>query len=296
MKAINIEHPELKSVGMSIPLINAVSLHCDKHGDYTAEDIWVNGKCVRRNHVCPKCAEEKYNSPEAVEERMRIQREQELLDEQRRKNAEQEAFDNAFRRSYIPDEFHGKLLKDVRGIHPTVAEAVRQAKLYVKNFESIREKGTGFCFYGSFGTGKTMTACAILQELMPEVEGYYIPLWDMIKAVKRSEAYQPDTTVYDRIISAPLLVVDEIGLQNGSSFEEDKLMQVIDVRVSRKRPTIFCTNLVPESNDERMIGLIDKIGSRLFNRIKGRSVFLLFDGESQRKRIKSIDEILMELE
>ena len=195
----------------------------------------------------------------------------------------------------VPEGYLGKLLKDVRPIDPSVKEAVRQARLYVDHFERFRKEGIGFCFYGNFGTGKTLTACAILQELVDKVEGRYITLWQLIKVVKDASQYGASEKELNALKKAPLLVIDEIGAQQGNSFEEQVLMQVIDARVSASLPTIYVSNLYPDYEKDKpgKESLRQKVGNRLFNRIFGKSWFLQFKGESQRKRLPSIDEMLM---
>lgn len=75
-------------------------------------------------------------------------------------------------------------------------------------------------------------------------------------------------------------------------------MSLLDVRYSRHLPTIYVTNLLPDVKPDvkdkspNPNTLKAKIGERIFNRIYGSSVFLYFKGESQRKRIMSIEEIL----
>ena len=75
-------------------------------------------------------------------------------------------------------------------------------------------------------------------------------------------------------------------------------MSLLDVRYSRHLPTIYVTNLLPDVKPDvkdkspNPNTLKAKIGERRFNRIYGSSVFLYFKGESQRKRIMSIEEIL----
>lgn len=224
---------------------------------------------------------------------IRAKEEREAFDAERLRAAQeaQEAMRRA--RLRVPDGYVGVTLTDVRPIDPTVKEAVRQARLYVDNFDKFREKGIGFVFYGAFGTGKTMTACAILNELVERVEGRYVTLWSLIKIVKDSQQYGASEEKVRALIDVPLLVIDEIGVQQGNSFEENTLMQVLDERVSSNRPTIYVTNLYPDSKDESRTDTIRaKIGQRLFNRIFGKSWFIQFKGESQRKRLPSIDEML----
>lgn len=271
-----------------------VEMICPKHGKYIAEQTIVSGRVVYTSK-CPKCEEERRNSPEFIAEQKRIHDEAEALERKRTEDAKKEAHDTAMRRACIPDEFVGKTLKGFRETNAQLCEALRQARLYVDHFEKIAPKGVGFCLYGQCGTGKTMMACAILQELLGKVQGLYVPMWDVLRAIRKADAFKADTADYDALVKAPLLVIDEIGVQNGSAFEESQLMSLLDVRYSKHLPTIYVTNLLPDVKpDTKEINpntLKAKLGERIFNRIYGSSVFLYFKGESQRKRIMSIEEV-----
>lgn len=271
-----------------------VEMICPKHGKFVAEQAIVSGRVVYTSK-CPKCEEERRNSPEFIAEQKRIHDEAEALERKRAEDAQKEAHDTAVRRACIPDEFVGKTLKGFRETNAQLCEALRQARLYVDNFEKIAPKGVGFCLYGQCGTGKTMLACAILQELLGKVQGRYVPMWDVLRAIRKADAFKADEDEYKALLNAPLLVIDEIGVQNGSSFEESQLMSLLDVRYSKHLPTIYVTNLLPDvkpdTKESNPNTLKAKLGERIFNRIYGSSVFLYFKGESQRKRIMSIEEL-----
>lgn len=272
-----------------------VEVTCPKHGKYIAEQAIVSGRVVHTSK-CPKCEEERRNSAEFIAEQKRKHDEAEALERKRTEDAKNEAHATALRRARIPDEFVGKTLKGFRETNAQLHEALRQARLYVDHFEKIAPKGVGFCLYGQCGTGKTMMACAILQELLGKVQGLYVPMWDVLRAIRKADAFKADTADYDALVKAPLLVIDEIGVQNGSAFEESQLMSLLDVRYSKHLPTIYVTNLLPDvkpdTQESNPNTLKAKLGERIFNRIYGSSVFLYFKGESQRRRIMSIEELI----
>lgn len=275
--------------------VRTVTLTCPKHGQYTVEQAIVGGTVVH-TPGCPMCDEERWNSPAYQAEQKRIKDEAEALERKRAAVALKEAHDTAVRRACIPEEFVGKTLSSFRVTNAQLKEALRQARLYVDHFDTVAPKGVGFCLYGQCGTGKTMLACAILQELIDKTQGRYVAMWDVLRAIRKADAFKADTADYDALVKAPLLVIDEIGVQNGSAFEESQLMSLLDVRYSKRLPTIYVTNLLPdvkpESKESNPNTLKSKIGERIFNRICGSSVFLYFKGESQRKRIMSIDEVI----
>ena len=276
--------------------VREVTLTCPKHGAYMVEQCFVAGR-LAHTPECPKCKADRLASPEYQAEVARAKAEAEELERKRQQAAKHEAYMSACRKSNVPASFVGKLLKDFTVTNEHLRESLRQARLYVDNFEKVAEKGVGFCLYGNCGTGKTMLACAILQELFDRVQGLYAPMWDVLRAIRKADSFKSDMDDYNRLVRAPLLVIDEVGVQNGSSFEESQLMSLLDERYSRRLPTIFVTNLLPDEKDQAKSAsnpntLRAKLGERLFNRILGSSVFLYFKGESQRRRIMKIDEVI----
>lgn len=261
--------------------------NCPKHGPWSAE-VRIDSKTgqVLGTDVteCPKCAHERWEAeaPQRAEEARRIEAEE-----------RQAKFEKLLRSSAIPIEYEGKGFNDFVADDPKSAEALRQAKLYAENFDRIRDTGTGLFFYGTIGTGKTHLACAILQDLARKgVDGVYAMTWQIIQAVK-SAPFGEDALA--PFIRASILVLDEVGVQTGSRFEESVVLYpLIDSRVAQRRPTIFVSNVQPDAKDPNYSGETVRklIGERLWDRVQHRSVFLKLAGPSHRKRFASVDELI----
>lgn len=261
--------------------------NCPKHGPWRAE-VRIDSKTGRVLGTdvteCPKCAQERWEAeaPLRAEEARRIEAEK-----------RQAKFEKLLRSSDIPLEYEGKGFKDFVADDPKSAEALRQAKLYAENFERICDTGTGLFFYGTIGTGKTHLACAILQDLARKgVDGVYAMTWQIIQSVK-SAPFGEDALA--PFIRASILVLDEVGVQTGSRFEESVVLYpLIDSRVAQRRPTIFVSNVQPDAKDPNYSGETVRklIGERLWDRVQHRSVFLKLAGPSHRKRFASVDELI----
>lgn len=271
--------------------------NCPKHGPWSAE-VRIDSKTgqVLGTDVteCPKCAHERWEAeaPLRAEQARRI--EEKVRAEAERIEAEerQAKLEKLLRSSAIPLEYEGKGFTDFVVSDPKTAETVRQAKLYAENFERIRETGTGLFFYGTTGTGKTHLACAVLQALARQgVDVVYAMTWQIIQAVKKA-SFGEDAL--DPFIRASILVLDEVGVQTGSRFEESVLYPLIDSRVAQRRPTIFISNVQPDAKDPSYQGETVRklIGERLWDRVQHRSVFLKLAGPSHRKRFASVDELI----
>lgn len=270
---------------------------CPKHGHWTAE-VRVNGKTgqVLGTDVteCPHCARERWEAEAPLrEEAARRRAEEERIEHERQEAAKrQEQLERLLRSAAIPSEYAGKGFDNFEVSDPKCAETLRQARLYAANFERIRETGTGIFFYGTTGTGKTHLACAILQELAKRgIDGVYAMTWQIIKAAKDAKFGED---AIEPFAEASILVIDEVGVQNGSRFEESILYPLIDSRVAQCRPTIFISNVQPDAKDPNFQGETVRrlIGERLWDRVQYRSIFLKLTGPSHRKRFASVDELI----
>ena len=150
----------------------------------------------------------------AKEKAKREEREElEELERKRREDAEKDRMDTRMARSRVPRIYQGVTLKDVRPIDPSVNTALSRARMYVDHFDDWgKQDGMGLVLYGLFGTGKTLTACAIINELLPTVQGRYITMWDLLRLVKLSDSYGADRKEVREVIEAELLVIDEVGV------------------------------------------------------------------------------------
>lgn len=270
---------------------------CPKHGHWTAE-VRISGKTgdVLGKDVteCPHCARERWEAEAPLREAEARRRADEERAERERLEAEkrQAELERLLRSAAIPTEYRGKGFDDFEVKDPKCAETLRQAKLYADNFERIRDTGTGLFFFGTTGTGKTHLACSILQDLAKRgIDGVYAMTWQIIKAAKDAKFGED---AIEPFAETSILVLDEVGLQNGSRFEESVLYPLIDSRVAQRRPTIFISNVQPDAKDPAYAGETVRklIGERLWDRVQYRSVFLKLAGPSHRKRFASVDELV----
>ncbi len=276
---------------------------CPKHGTWEAE-VWCDhtGRIVRMTpDKCPQCEEERRAEERAQWEAEAPAREAARLKEEAEQN-EREEREAAARRqaelerrlnaSAVPFEYREKSFNNFEVDNETCGEALRQARLYAENFKLVKDTGTGLFLYGTTGTGKTHLACAVLRRLAEQgIDGAYAMTWQIVRAVKSADFKKDPLKPF---IDVSILVLDEVGVQSGSRFEETVLYPLIDSRVGMRRPTIFISNVQPDAKDPEFKGdtVRKLIGERLWDRIQHRSIFLKLKGESHRKRFKSVDELV----
>lgn len=105
-----------------------------------------------------------------------------------------------------------------------------------------------FTFWGDFGSGKTLALQVAINELRDQAmtEGYYAPFSVIVDQLRQMFATRQDTTNYwDRLLSVPVLAVDEVSrFDEGRAWIRDRLFVLADTRYRMRNShlTLFATN------------------------------------------------------
>ena len=159
---------------------------------------------------------------------------------------------------------------------------VEREKAHDAQSQDWRQKNSvGLLLFGNYGTGKTHLAYSILKELDRQgIPGFYITVVDLIDRLSDRRRVIDTSTVLTKLALVACLVLDEVGVQDGSEYEKKRLYQIIDGRIKNGRPTILITNLDQSE-------LIDLLTQRVTDRINESTVRLMFTGRSRRKSKKA---------
>lgn len=143
----------------------------------------------------------------------------------------------------------------------------------------------GFIFSGGCGTGKNHLAAAIGNALLSIGKSVLVvTIPDLM--LRFRETYQDgsklsEASLMNDLCSVDLLILDDIGVQRGNKNEEVVLFQIVDRRLSGKKPVGMLTNL----NDAE---LTDMLGIRIMDRMKmDGGMWINFDWPSYRRNVKS---------
>ncbi|MCF6780894.1 ATP-binding protein [Stutzerimonas stutzeri] len=169
-----------------------------------------------------------------------------------------EALNNALFATGIAPRFRECSFENYRTSVKGQAEALSVCRAYVDQFQENYDAGRCLLLLGNFGNGKTHLGCAILKAVVTRfgASALYVPAADFIAALKSSfvrDSAVTEQEIYAELASADLLLIDEIGAQNGTEFERQALHQVIDTRYRNRMPTIITSNL-PSSELSAYIG------------------------------------------
>lgn len=114
---------------------------------------------------------------------------------------------------------------------------------------------------GPYGVGKTHLAAAIATEHLAQgnttIFSIVPDLLDHLRAAFGPTSELPYDALFDRIREAGLVVLDDLGSENGTAWATEKLFQLINHRYNLGYPTVITTN------DRLLSHMDDRIRSRL---------------------------------
>lgn len=155
------------------------------------------------------------------------------------------------------------------------------AKRYVECFDEIQESGKGLYFYSTIkGSGKTRLATSIANDLIEQkmISAKFattIQILDQIRATWGGESQGEQKLISD-IISVPVLVIDDIGVEPVKDWVNERFYNILNGRMIEKKITIFTSNC-------RMEDL--NLDDRIVNRIIKMALPIQFPNESVRVTI-----------
>ncbi len=156
----------------------------------------------------------------------------------------------AFRESQIPRKFRWKFIDDFDKVSDKAKGLINLVNT-LKDYSHDQKLKRGYYFHGPAGSGKTLLACIILQELMLKYGwgGKFVDLSRQFFQRLRStysatgESYGEAGQILDELIKIPFLVIDDFGLQRNTQWEMEMLYNLIDSRYAEERPIIITSNI-----------------------------------------------------
>lgn len=161
----------------------------------------------------------------------------------------------------IPDDYLSKRIHDFYTKIYQVKESVEVAQYarkiatrYVEQYLEMEDMGKGLYFYSNTkGSGKTLLSIAIINELIIKykIKPLYISVVNMLNEMKHSfsskESNRNFYSLMESFKHAPLLVMDDLGVEKTTDWSEEVLTQILDERMSYKCPTIITSNMPIQS-------------------------------------------------
>ncbi len=242
-------------------------------GDYTGEDGLL---------YCGKCRTPKQFRMEAPPLEGRLlphpcRCEQERLD---REAAEQEArrhrqaVADLKRRGFTDPAMREWTFANDNGKCPQM----KHARFYVEHWDAMQEENIGYLLWGGVGTGKSYFAGCIANALMEQevavrMTNFALILNDLTASFEGRNEY------ITRLCRAPLLILDDFGMERGTEYGLEQVYNVIDSRYRNRRPLIVTTNLSLQDLQHPQ----DTARARIYDRLLEMCAPIRFLGENFRK-------------
>lgn len=139
------------------------------------------------------------------------------------------------------------------GLGPRQADSLELASNHARQY--AQSLNGWLLLQGGYGCGKTHLAAAIANFTVSlGVPTLFITVPDMLDSLRFAYG-DPDETFEDRfddIRSAGLLILDDFGTQNATSWAQEKLFQILNFRYINHLPTVVTTNLLMEDMEGRI--------------------------------------------
>ena len=145
---------------------------------------------------------------------------------------------------------------------PRISSAMRR---YVEKWDEIRLENMGLLLYGPVGTGKTFYAACIANALLDK--GVPVMMTSFARVVNTMQGMYTGRQEYlDKIVSYPLLIIDDLGAERSSEYMLEQVYSVVDARYQTGRPLIVTTNVpiaeIKEPQDLKYRRIYDRILER----------------------------------
>ena len=242
-------------------------------GDYTGEDGLL---------YCGKCRTPKQFRMDAPPLEGRLlphpcRCEQERLDREaaeREARRHRQAVADLKRRGFTDPAMRGWTFANDNG----KCQQMKHARFYVENWLTMQAENIGYLLWGGVGTGKSYFAGCVANALMEQevavrMTNFALILNDLTASFEGRNEY------ITRLCRAPLLILDDFGMERGTEYSLEQVYNVIDSRYRSRRPLIVTTNLSLQDLQHPQ----DTAHARIYDRLLEMCAPIRFSGENFRR-------------
>ena len=164
---------------------------------------------------------------------------------------------------------------EARGVPVELRQPVAVVREYAEKLPSHLAAGEGLVLRGPVGTLKTTLAVAVLQYCLQLGErALFLTMPSLIDSIFSAKAVSPEDWLRfeSRLRQVPLLVLDDLGAEWGSSYVTSKIDAIFSERYNRKKSTIVTTNLAGQA-------LRSRYPDRIIDRLRETTQIITFNTE-----------------
>lgn len=206
-----------------------------------------------------------------------------------------------FNKAGIPARHASSTFESYDRSVPGAEANYRMARTLLENY-TPRQENRGAVFFGRVGCGKTHLLVALVRELIMVhgEEVRFVEFSHLLAQLKAGfDEGVGEATILRPLVEVPVLAIDELGKGRGSEWELTIIDALISHRYNAMATTLATTNFRPghvtgqvEANlatfhsrpSHGLQGptLADRVGERVFSRLKEMCTFVPFSGEDYR--------------
>lgn len=176
-------------------------------------------------------------------------------------------FENSGMSELIKEQNFENYSLDYFSKNPKYFEIMKHNKEFLQNYAKCfaPQKSQGILMIGGTGLGKTHLSSAVARCVIEKgFDVFYTGAIDMFSQFEynrfRNYSSEENETI-NRYFDCDLLIVDDLGTELINQFSVSTLYNLINIRLSKKKPMIISTNL---SKDDIKQKYTDRITSRIF--------------------------------
>jgi DNA replication protein DnaC len=169
-----------------------------------------------------------------------------------------------------------------------ITPLLEQVKNFASDFELAKQTGAGLYIWSEQkGSGKTMTVCALANELLSQGKQVRFAtsarILQEIRNTYQQNAEYSESKMMGDLKTCELLIIDDFGVEKVTDWVQEKMYEIINERYLASRPTIFTANTS-----------IDKLpyNERVTNRVGAMSIELHYPEESIRRMAGMLKKML----
>lgn len=165
-------------------------------------------------------------------------------------------------------------------------QTMRKILDFTRNYaENFTTGAKSLMMSGNTGLGKTHLSLAIAERVIRRGIGviYDSTINILSKIEAEKYGFQHSTETLNAVLEADLLILDDLGTEQGTQFHNSTIFNIIDTRLHRRKSTIISTNL---SLDD----IAGRYGARTASRLSSTFTQLRFTGKDVRlqRRMEAI--------
>ena len=177
---------------------------------------------------------------------------------------------------------------DLPGMTPTQTQSLQSALTAAQTYAT---KPEGWLLLeGTYGCGKTHLAAAVGNERLRYEDAVLFittpDLLDHLRSTYGADSEAGYDEMFDRLRNAPLMILDDLGVENPSAWAQEKLFQLLNHRYSRQLPTVITTNADLDMLDPRIRSRL--LDDTIIHRIRISAPDYRTPVQSQRDELSSL--------